>query len=879
MNEEYDVSFSLEGKEYEGKVTIPDANKNLTEDEKINSVKRHSKGLAKKYSQKDVKNLTVKKRNKAMNRIISIMIILVLGNINIMFAQNTSLVVDNQTPGWLSNKIPFKDQESVKNLTVTGYLNGTDIKFIRELLNNRQLAHLDLSDANIVAGGDAYYSTSEYSYTIDKDNRILKYMFTGKKLNYLSLPKSIEVVTDSKFYTSLDTLVIGGNFKILNPWYVEDNINYLYIREGVDSLAHPEFNSSSIKAKKIHLPTTINYLPHSIFYGTHKNINVENIKYFENRCVRVYDFGDKTGIIDNDTIIFSKELSFWNANAFKLNDGTTIFLNDGLKRISLMWKDYRGNYEYDKGALGAKNLIIHTDSKTPVEILYYDKVSSLLNTATVYVPKGCAEIYRKKAPWSNATILEEKVPVTGITLDQENISFSNIGASVLLTATVLPTDADNQKVIWKSSDTNVATVKDGKVTCTGYGTAIITATSEEGEYVATCNVTATKRVVLPSSITLDRKEATIKVGEATTLKANVLPADADDKTIVWSSENSDIASVTNDGVVTGHKAGTTKIIVTTNANGLKDECIITVLQPATGIALDRQEISFSNIGETVQLTANVLPEDASNKNVSWASSDTKVAIVSNGKVVCTGYGTAVISAVSEDGGYMATCIITANKNVILPSSITLDKSAATINVGESFTLNANVLPDNADNKIIVWNSDDADIASVNNEGEVTGLKAGTTKIIAMTQANDLKAECLITVLQPVTGITLDRNDIYFVEIGESVQLIANVLPEDASNKNVVWTSSNVNVATVNDGVVVCMGYGSAVITASTEDGGYKAICVINATSGIAGINDGNKCNEIKRYDATGREIKNPVNGLNIIKTQDGRVIKTTVRIK
>lgn len=808
------------------------------------------------------------------------MIILVLGNINIMFAQNTSLVVDNQNPGWLSNKIPFKDQESVKNLTVTGYLNGTDIKFIRELFNNRQLAHLDLSDANIVAGGDAYYSiqdgTRTYNYTIDKDNSIYKYMFTGKKMNYLSLPKSIEKV-NSGFYTSLDTLVIGGNLRILYSGYVEKNINFLYIREGVDSLNLS--SSSYINANEIHLPTTVKYLPRYIFYGTHKNINVENIEYFENQCVYKYESGNYAGIIDNDTIIFSKKLSFWNANAFNLNDGTTIFLNDGLKRISLMWKDSRGNYHYDEGALGAKNLIIHTDSKTPVEILYYDKVSSLLNTATVYVPKGCAEIYRKKAPWSNATILEEKVPVTGITLDQENISFSDIGASVQLTATILPTDADNQKVIWKSSDTSVATVKDGKVTCKDYGTAIITATSEEGEYVATCNVTATRKIVLPSSITLDRKEATIKVGEATTLKANVLPVDADDKTIVWSSENSDIASVTNDGVVTGMKAGTTKIIVTTNANGLKDECILTVLQPATGITLDRQDISFANIGENVQLTANVLPEDASNKNVSWASSDTKVAIVSNGKVVCTGYGTAVISAVTEDGGYMATCIITANKNVILPSSITLDKSDATINVGESFTLNANVLPDNADNKIIVWNSDDADIASVNNEGEVTGIKVGTTKIIAMTQANDLKAECLITVLQPVTGITLDRNDISFVEIGESVQLIANVLPEDASNKNVVWTSSDTNVATVNNGVVVCMGYGSAVITASTEDGGYKAICVINATNGIAGVNDSKAYTEIKRYDATGREIKNPVNGLNIIKTQDGRVIKTTVRIK
>lgn len=595
-----------------------------------------------------------------MKNIITVMLLMCFTCIS---AQNTILVIDNQNPGWLSNKIPFKDQESVKNLTVTGYINGTDIKFIRELLNNRQLAHLDLSDANIVAGGDAYYSTNGtngYNYKINKDNSIYEYMFTGKKMNYLSLPKSIEKV-NSGFYTSLDTLVIGGNFKILKPSTVSKNINYIYIREGVDSLEHTEYNFSCINAKKIHLPTTINYLPYSIFYGTHKNINVENINYFENLCVR--DGINDVGIIDNDTIIFSKKLSVWNANAFNLNEGTTIFLNDGLKRISLKWKDYRGNYHYDKGALGAKNLIIHTDSKTPVEILYYDKVSSLLNTATVYVPKGCAEIYRKKAPWSNATILEEKVPVTGITLDQENISFSDIGASVQLTATILPTDADNQKVIWKSSNTNVAMVKDGKVTCTGYGTAIITATSEEGEYVATCNVTATKRIVLPSSITLDRNEATIKVGEATTLKANVLPADADDKTIVWSSENSDIASVTNDGVVTGHKAGTTKIIVTTNANGLKDECILTVLQPTTGITLDRQNISFANIGENVQLTANVLPEDASNKNVSWASSDTKIAIVSNGNVVCTGYGTAVISAITEDGGYMATCVINATSGI------------------------------------------------------------------------------------------------------------------------------------------------------------------------------------------------------------------------
>lgn len=804
-----------------------------------------------------------------MKNIITVMLLMCFTCIS---AQNTSLVVDNQNPGWLSNKIPFKDQESVKNLTVTGYINGTDIKFIRELISNRALTHLDLTKANIVAGGEDYFK----SYKVKEDNTLYNEMFSGKAngMDYLALPLSItkiealpnESYRENSFYDKVDTLIIGGSINMLSKYYIRNHIKYLYIREGVDSIQPYRYRIEQFK--KIHLPKTLKSLGEYTFYCDTIDINLDNLYFIGHGAIK--------GTLVGDTIRFSKGISTIYTCSFGLNKGTTLFIPKNVTKID---RSCVSGHHYNHDESFFLGLKIHLESPTPPLISNSGYWDDFLSSSTIYVPKGSIDTYKKAKYWSYATILEEKVPVTGITLDQENISFSDIGASVQLTATILPTDADNQKVIWKSSDTNVATVKDGKVTCTGYGTAIITATSEEGEYVATCNVTATKRIVLPSSITLDRNEATIKVGEATTLKANVLPADADDKTIVWSSENSDIASVTNDGVVTGMKAGTTKIIVTTNANGLKDECILTVLQPATGITLDRQEISFANIGETVQLTANVLPEDASNKNVSWASSDTKVAIVSNGKVVCTGYGTAVISAVAEDGGYMATCIITANKNVILPSSITLDKSDATINVGESFTLNANVLPDNADNKIIVWNSDDADIASVNNEGEVTGIKAGTTKIIAMTQANDLKAECLITVLQPVTGITLDRNDISFVEIGESVQLIANVLPEDASNKNVVWTSSDANVATVNNGVVVCMGYGSAVITASTEDGGYKAICVINATSGIAGINDGNKCNEIKRYDATGREIKNPVNGLNIIKTQDGRVIKTTVRIK
>ena len=591
-----------------------------------------------------------------MNRIISIMIILVLGNINIMFAQNTSLVVDNQNPGWLSSKIPFKNQESVKNLTVTGYINGTDIKFIRELINNRALTHLDLTNTNIVAGGENYYNT----YKVEKDNTLYNEMFSGKAngIDYLALPLSITKIEASpdesrqinSFYDKVDTLIIGGSINMLSKYYLRNNIKYLYIREGVDSIE--PYNYRKEQFKKIHLPKTLKSLGEGTFYCDTIDINLDNLHFIDHRAI--------IGTLVGDTIRFSKGISTIYTCSFGLNKGTTLFMP---KNVTIIDRSCVSGHHYNHNESFFLGLKIHLESPTPPQISNSGYWNDFLSSSTVYVPKGSIDTYKKAKYWSYATILEEKVPVTGITLDQENISFSDIGASVQLTATILPTDADNQKVIWKSSDTKVATVKDGKVTCTGYGTAIITATSEEGEYVATCNVTATKRIVLPSSITLNRNEATIKVGETTTLKANVLPVDADDKTIVWSSENSDIASVTNDGVVTGHKAGTTKIIVTTNANGLKDECILTVHQPVTGITLDRQNISFANIGETVQLTANVLPEDASNKNVSWASSDTKVAIVSNGNVVCTGYGTAVISAITEDGGYMATCVINATSGI------------------------------------------------------------------------------------------------------------------------------------------------------------------------------------------------------------------------
>ena len=599
-----------------------------------------------------------------MNKFLSMLVLLICTNLATMFAQNTTLEVDNQYPGWLSSKIPFKDQASVQNLTVTGYINGTDVKFIKELINNRQLLHLDLSDANIVAGGEAYYVPNQkYSYKIKEDNTIGSYMFTNdnykRRLTYLSLPKSVtKIELDNRIgycNDNLDTLVIGGDLKMLRYMDVCQTKKYLMIREGVDSL-----NATHIQAKSVHLPTTIKYLDRETFLIDTVKANIESIDYFNNRCVYSgnslnYDIG----VLDNDTITFSENLSKWNVNAFRVKDGTTIFLNNKLKEINFNI-DYGSSSRWNEGALSAKNLIIHSPNRVPP---FRFNNEDLFSTATIYVPKGSVEAYKSQLPWSSATILEEKVPVTGIRFEKENILFSEIGETALLHATVLPEDADNKNVRWESSNEKVAKVENDIVTCKGYGTAEISATTEDGGFTAVCKVTAERKEILPTSITLDKADVTMNVGKTTKLKADVWPTDADNKSVIWNSDNEDIAKVSSDGVVTAVKAGRTKVYATTQANNLKAECEITVLQPVTGIEMDKASISFTYIGETVQLTAKLLPKDASNQNVTWESSDTKVAIVSKGKVVCTGFGTAVIYAVSADGGFMATCIINATTGI------------------------------------------------------------------------------------------------------------------------------------------------------------------------------------------------------------------------
>ncbi len=498
-------------------------------------------------------------------------------------------------------------------------------------------------------------------------------------------------------------------------------------------------------------------------------------------------------------------------------------------------------------------------------------------------------------------------PVESVTLSHAAATL-NSGETLQLTATLLPEGATDKSVAWSSSDAGVATVdEDGLITPVSVGTAVITATSANG-LTAKCSVTVAPTIV--ESITLNHAEATLKSGEVLQLKATLFPEDATDKSVVWSSTNTGVATVDENGWVTAVSVGTS-VITCTSVNGHTAECTITVAPtPVESVTLNLSETTLK-YGETLQLIAKLRPENATYKSVTWSSSDAGVATTDeNGLITAVSVGTAVIT-VTTANGLTAECEVT-----VVPTPVefvTLNHIEATLKSGETLQLTATLRPENATDKSITWSSSDAGIATVDENGLVTAVSIGSA-VIKVTNIQGISDECKIIVeATPVSKVIIDEQatgvssdgwlnmrigetttiiasvepesatdktlsyQVYnpdvvsvdeqgnlkalsagtttvFVEArtnkvaylfvrvsgidvesvslnleeaelkaGETVQLLANVLPENTSYKNVLWSTSNFHVATVdNTGLVTAHEVGKAVITATV--GGRTTKC-------------------------------------------------------
>ena len=245
----------------------------------------------------------------------------------------------------------------------------------------------------------------------------------------------------------------------------------------------------------------------------------------------------------------------------------------------------------------------------------------------------------------------EPIKVTGITLNSENLLLYEEETADLV-ATISPKDADNQTVLWSSSNGSVASVNNGKVTALKAGATTITAKSDDGGFTASCAVTVVSKTIEVSSITLSKTELTLTEGESETLVATVKPDDATDKTISWSSSDASIATV-EDGKVTAVKEGSATI--TAKAGDKTAKCSVKVEKkviPVESVTINKTEIEMFE-GETEELVATVKPDDASDKTVTWSTSDASIATVEEGKIVAIKAGTTTISA--KAGDKTATC--------------------------------------------------------------------------------------------------------------------------------------------------------------------------------------------------------------------------------
>lgn len=413
---------------------------------------------------------------------------------------------------------------------------------------------------------------------------------------------------------------------------------------------------------------------------------------------------------------------------------------------------------------------------------------------------------------------------TGLSLNKSTLTLE-AGTKETLELKLNPTIAQS-KITWTAMDTSVATVSSsGVVTGVAPGTTYIIVTTEEG-LIAKCRVTVTQKA---SGIKLSTYNLLVSVGSSVTVTATPNPTTSTETKFTWTSKDASIASVNNDGVVTGVSAGSTIILVKTKG-GSVEYLYVTVQDQVKGMTLNHTTRTVTK-GNTVTLKPVFTPSNASNKNVTWTSSDTKIATVSkNGKVKGIKGGSAIVTCVSEDGGYMATCLI----KVVEPiTSLKLNKKSATIGVGKTVKLKATLKTTSATNPKLRWTTSNKKVATVSSNGTVKGKKVGSCTIkVTTTDGSKKTAICKIKVIHPVTSISLNKRVITIIK-GKSAKVKATVKPKNATTKSVTWSSSDKNVAVVFGGKITGMNAGTATIRAKAKDNSKKsAVCYVTVIDEI-----------------------------------------------
>lgn len=323
------------------------------------------------------------------------------------------------------------------------------------------------------------------------------------------------------------------------------------------------------------------------------------------------------------------------------------------------------------------------------------------------------------------------------------------------TYVIEPINATDKRVTFSSNNPNVAIVdQKGNIKAVSPGTANISVTTKSGNKTSYVTITVTKGIVPVESISLNKTSTTLENGKSEILSYFINPSSATNQKVTWSSSNTKVVTVNQDGKITAKGIGNATIYVKTLDRNKQAACLVNVVKKSIsvkGISLNRKKITL-NIGSSSVLTETISPKNATNQNVKWSSSNNNIVSVKNGRIKALKPGNATITVTSVDGNKKDTCNVTVPEIKI--TKITLKNNSAQVEKGKKYKLNVSITPGNATNKVLKYISSNNSIATVSADGTIIAKNLGQTTITVKTTDNSGKKAKFSIVVVP-TGKYID----------------------------------------------------------------------------------------------------------------------------
>lgn len=345
----------------------------------------------------------------------------------------------------------------------------------------------------------------------------------------------------------------------------------------------------------------------------------------------------------------------------------------------------------------------------------------------------------------------------------------------------------------------------------------------------------------PPKVVIAATSETIGLGNSMQIIASVM--NIPDAKLSWFSNNESVAKVDKTGIVTALSYGKATITVTyehTDGKVYRESCSITVADGDPNVKISNIEFQEGEVlisqGQTFKLPLIIKPSNGYLSKVSYLSSNKDIVTVDQqGNIKAISKGRAGIKISVNNGEFTDEIAINVTKSmvtsqiIIFPTTIGFEEQALSVEVGKKISVNYNILPSNADKSYVNWESSNPSIATVDSNGVITGVKAGTVNIIAKTITgvyNTISLE-VVDAAVPVTGLTISKGTSMTMYLGGSDNLAVTITPDNATNKAVSYTSSNPSVVSVDlVGNVQALSVGTSTITVKSTDSNITASITI-----------------------------------------------------